>query len=81
MIFLKTDEFLLKENSASINVVVGRELLDVFTAGPHCPAVKLVHLLVREVNEGGGKQDESEPEATVTHEAEIVIIVHWVVGS
>jgi hypothetical protein len=51
VIFLETNEFLLKEHTTAVNVMVSGELMDVLSSCPHSPPVLLIHNFVGEVEE------------------------------
>lgn len=81
MIFLEANELFLQEDSSTIDIVMSRELMDVFSSGPHGPSVLFVHDFVGEVEKAKRAKDEQEPEGTVLSEVHVAVVVHWVVGA
>ena len=79
MIFLEADELLLEEYTSTVNEVVSGQILNMLLALPHLPTVHLVVVLVRSVNSEKGEEEEAEPEAAITHEVKVSVVVHRVV--
>jgi len=47
VILLEANKFLLKDDTASVDYVVSRNILDVLASLPHVPSINFVHILVR----------------------------------
>lgn len=81
MVLFEPNEFLLQEDTTSVDKVVSRQALNILTTVPHVPSIDFIHPLVRAVDCTYGGQDEKEPERAVSQEFEVTIVIHRVEGT